>query len=106
MKNEINANLMNLGNLWEKNAIRRIYLSTEKTARALGYDFSFYSSGNISSASRNGESISNSEMKRVLRAIDGLYYDLNSGTIGRKPYSGTPDSSVTAEVESLIKSML
>ena len=61
----------NGGKLWEKADKRRVYFDTGIIARALGYDWSKYKSGQVSSASLNGERISNSEMRRVL---DGLAY--------------------------------
>lgn len=67
------------GNLWEKYGKRRIYWNSDSVLKTVGLDCGYYKSGNISSASLNGESISNSEAKRLLAAAGAVrfWYDLS-----------------------------
>ena len=80
-----------LGNIWVKGERRRLYWNREKLASALGYDWSTYNTGNISSATLDGEEISNSEMHRVLVMLDGAYTDLVTGKNFRaQNFGGNP----------------
>ena len=76
------------GNLWENYGKRRVYFDGVDIARRQGLDWGTYNSGNISSARLNGEKISNSECKRILRAFHTynfkLWYDLNEEGFSRK----------------------
>jgi len=71
------------GNLWEKYDMRRIYFDGDDVAARQGLAFSTYGTGNVRSATLDGERISNSECKRILRAFHGfcfkLWYDLVDG---------------------------
>lgn len=70
------------GNHWKKYEKNRIYFNGDALLKALGYEWSQYNSGNLSSAHLKGNHISNSQMKRVFRDMDRkFYYDLDSDTI-------------------------
>lgn len=69
------STLLSTGKLWEKGAHSRIYLDRFEVAKALGFAWESYKSGNIKSASFGNEEISNSKMSRVLASLDGIYYD-------------------------------
>ena len=71
----------NGGKLWEKADKRRVYFDAGVIASALGYSWSKYKSGQVSSATLSGERISNSEMKRVLDSLvySKFWYDLTDG---------------------------
>ena len=75
------------GNLWEKYGHRRIYFDAADIARYGGLDWGTYKTGNISSATLNGEKISNSEAKRILGEFQWfkIWYDLNSGGFSVRP---------------------
>jgi hypothetical protein len=55
---------------WQKNGMDRLYVD----ARRIGLEVSYYKTGNVSSASFDGYSISNSEARRMLGAK--TYIDL------------------------------
>lgn len=77
------------GKLWEKGAMRRIYFSADQVLDHAGLTVQRYNTGNVCGAQLNGESISNSEAKRIAAAYDGfkMYYDLTDGKFAR---SGNP----------------
>jgi len=63
------------GNRWQKSGMDRIYFK----ASQLGLDYSCYKTGNISSATFNGERISNSEANRMYSAK--TYYNVMTNTV-------------------------
>lgn len=66
------------GILWQKYGKNRVYFNAGDLAKKMGYEWELYNTGNICSAMRKGEHISNSEMKRVLNDLDcKLYYDID-----------------------------
>lgn len=66
------------GKLWEKNGMRRVYFNSLQTR--LGLDVTRYGTGNISSASLKGESISNSRARELVFCCENskIWYDLIS----------------------------
>lgn len=62
---------------WTKYEKDRLYVTEE----AVGLDISRYNTGNVSSASLNGEGISNSEAKRILSGIDGAFVDVETSKL-------------------------
>jgi hypothetical protein len=66
------------GNRWTKYGKDRIYFDARNALSGLETDR--YNTGNISSATLNGESISNSEAKRLITAaLDvKIYYDIDT----------------------------
>jgi len=67
------------GSLWEKHGHRRIYFEGANIAQQQGLDWASYNTGNISSATLNGDKISNSECRRILDGFRWfkIWYDLN-----------------------------
>ena len=69
-----------IGKFWQTSdgSRRRIYIAEEAAWRALEWDFSFYNTGNVSSASVGGEYISNTEARNMIHGLrdSSLYYDL------------------------------
>lgn len=63
------------GSRWQKNGMDRIYFN----ASQLGLDYTCYKTGNISSATFNGERISNSEANRMY--CSKTYYNVVTGTV-------------------------
>ena len=84
--------LKELGNEWQKGEKRRIYFNS--LGMFYGIETGRYNSGNISSATLNGERISNSEAKRILgRLLDcKVWYDVTDG----KFWKSTPKGDNTA----------
>ena len=62
-------------NRWQKNGMDRMYVN----ASTLGLNCAYYKSGNISDADFRGESISNSEARKLKGSK--TYIDLMHGTI-------------------------
>lgn len=78
--NEIISKLVEMGgNEWQKGNYHRVYFNG--FAERLGLSVERYNSGNICSATQHGESISNSEAKRILGRLSRfkVYYDVPSG---------------------------
>lgn len=62
------------GKLWEQHGKRRVYFN--ELSRFLGLEANFYNTGNVSSATLNGDKISNSQARRMLWACAGkLWWD-------------------------------
>lgn len=66
------------GNRWQKGGKDRVYFSAGVAAELIGLRYDSYKTGNISSATLKGESISNSSCKSILLALTdaNLYYDV------------------------------
>ena len=76
------STLLSTGKLWEKGEHSRTYLNAEDVATELGFTWARYKTGNVKHASFGDEEISNSEMRRVFGAIDGVYYDNHAKKFG------------------------
>lgn len=66
--------LEQIGNRWQKGSMDRIYFSD--LHKFAGLELSFYKTGNISSATLNGHSISNSEGRRMYMKFISSYCKL------------------------------
>jgi hypothetical protein len=67
------------GNRWQKAGKDRVYLNN--WAHFAGIETSNYGTGNIASASYQGESISNSQAYKLLGSIDKVWYDATDGKL-------------------------
>ena len=76
------------GKLWQKNGSSRIYFDYNLVLERAGFSANRYGSGNISSATLKGESISNSEAKRIVNAVYSrkFWYDLDDGKFYTKDF--------------------
>lgn len=85
------------GSLWENYGKSRIYFNGPEIAESQGLSWSNYNSGNISSASLNGDKVSNSECKRILGGFQWVkvWYDVASGKFYQK---GDPGYETTQEM--------
>jgi hypothetical protein len=81
----------NGGKLWEKGTMRRVYFNPETVMKM---DVNHYNSGNVSSASINGEGISNSEAGRALECK--FWYDLADGQFHDRGTDRLHRTSMTA----------
>ncbi len=69
------ATLMELGNVWQKNGHHRIYLNDLPSL--YGLKVSYYGTGNVRSATLDGEKISNAAATRLLGPLSGkMWYDV------------------------------
>lgn len=94
------------GNHWEKHGKNRVYFNAIELAKLLGYDWSNYKTGNISSSFKCGERISNSQMRRVLDDLNcKLYYDLDDGLFHYASSVGC-DGEHVEQVIKLIRTMI
>lgn len=67
------------GNLWERHGKRRVYLNDWPTLA--GIDWDTYKTGNISSATYQGEPISNRQAGLLLGSIDKIWFDDADGKL-------------------------
>ncbi|WP_331728776.1 helix-turn-helix domain-containing protein (plasmid) [Streptomyces sp. NBC_01259] len=73
------------GNRWQRNGMDRVYIND--WAAFAGIETSRYNTGNISSASYQGEGVSNSQAYKLLGSIDKVWFDATDGKIhGRFGY--------------------
>lgn len=90
------------GKHWEKYGKNRVYFNPEDLAKMRGYEWDLYKTGNISSATKKGEHISNSEMKRVLRDLNcKLYYDLEDNQFHYQTGIGTGKEHTEKAIKNL-----
>jgi hypothetical protein len=59
-----------IGNRWQKHDKDRIYFDVDDVLSWLGYRWRYYSTGNISYATYDGEKISNSRMTQKRESIE------------------------------------
>lgn len=67
------------GNRWTKNGHDRVYINN--WADFAGLEVSHYNTGNISSATYQGEDISNSQAYKILSSIDKVWFDSATGKL-------------------------
>jgi hypothetical protein len=67
------------GRRWQKNDMDRVYLND--WAEFAGIEVSRYNTGNISSASYQGDGISNSQAYKLLGSIDKVWFDAADGKL-------------------------
>jgi hypothetical protein len=77
-KKEYESKLIKAGGKeWQKGDKHRIYFNTRETSEAIGLKVDFYKTGNVSSATINGDHISNSRARGILFDLQngGFHYD-------------------------------
>jgi hypothetical protein len=68
------------GNYWNRYGKKRIYFDRLDLARFTGLEFDTYKSGNVASATLDGEKISNAKARNLLRKLDSqFFFDLDDG---------------------------
>jgi len=77
------------GNRWQKNGFDRVYLSKKMICDMIGLEIATYKTGNICSASLDGEKISNSKAYKILDSMHKVWYDVTTGQAGVKGYSAS-----------------
>lgn len=74
------------GRLWEvfEKNMRRVYFNN--LADRIGLSVSYYKTGNVSSASMNGEEISNTSARKIISTLETgkIWYDLNTNQFETK----------------------
>ncbi|MBV2364244.1 helix-turn-helix domain-containing protein [Streptomonospora nanhaiensis] len=65
------------GNRWQRGDKDRVYFNNIE--ELLGLDIDRYNTGNISYAAVDGHPVSNSEARRILAAVDKVYFDNTTG---------------------------
>jgi hypothetical protein len=83
------------GKRWQKNGKDRIYIND--WASFVGLDTSHYNTGNISSASWQGEPISNSQARLILGSLDKVWFDTSDGKL--HGYFGHSESRIATQDE-------
>jgi len=67
------------GNYWAKYGKERMYFDRAILMKLYGFEWETYKSGNVSSATLNGEEISNNKFNKYLDSMpDNLYYDFEN----------------------------
>ncbi|MFI5687928.1 hypothetical protein [Streptomyces sp. NPDC051636] len=83
------------GNRWQRGDKDRVYLNN--WAEFAGIETSHYNTGNISSASYQGDGISNSQAYKLLGSIDKVWFDAADGKL--HCYYGYGESRVASREE-------
>ena len=73
------AALETIGNLWEKDDMKRLYFNGKALANLIGFEFTTYKTGNIQGASLKGSKLSNSKARKLWTELDTgkCWYDYN-----------------------------
>lgn len=71
---------------WERDGMKRYYINDDQLEAVFGLSIDRYKTGNISSASLNGEGISNSKAYRLIGR--GIWYDANANSWMQKTEYG------------------
>jgi len=94
------------GNYWESpdGSKKRVYFNTDSLMQFIGLECEFYGTGNISSATLNGEHISNSQARKLLSDISTSkhYFDLTDNT-WHSPFSKDMKKGVHEAIEKHVK---
>lgn len=72
---------------WERDGMKRYYINDDQLEAVFGLSVGRYKTGNISSASLNGEGISNSKAYKLIGR--GIWYDANTDSWMQKTEYGT-----------------
>lgn len=78
---------------WECNGMKRYYINDDQLEAVFGLSIGRYKTGNISSASLNGEGISNSKAYKLIGR--GIWYDANSDSWMQKTEYGNSELNST-----------
>lgn len=94
--------LKTIGNEWKAGDKHRIYIN--KLEELYGFDANYYGTGNISSATLDGEQISNSKARKIKTNLDfgKLWYDVNA----KRFYSDRLPDSYVEKIVKRIKSKM
>lgn len=78
------------GKRWTKGDYDRIYFDTAVVLQTAGMVWESYGTGNVSHAQLDGQTISNSEAKRIFSAFSSvkLWYDITTGKFMMKDSYG------------------
>lgn len=92
------AKIIAAGKLWENGSMRRVYFNNLR--EIYGLDASFYGTGSVSSATINGEKISNTQARKIGTDLDfgKLWFDLNTNEFSSK---GLSDSAVSVLIANI-----
>lgn len=98
---EMVAALVNVGgSMWERGTMSRVYFND--LSKFFGLRVSYYNSGNVSSATLNGEPVSNSTARSLLRELDGkLWYDVTTGKWMHQLSSKSAARTIISEIKRL-----
>lgn len=72
---------------WERDGMKRYYINDDQLEAVFGLSIDRYNSGNICSASLNGEGISNSKAYKLIGR--GIWYDADANNWMQKTEYGT-----------------
>lgn len=91
------------GSRWEKAGHNRIYFNN--LAELYGLELSFYNTGNISSATLDGERISNNSARLILSSLNSakVWYDCNTGRFETQGLSERAHERIMAALGAVAK---
>lgn len=92
--------LLTLGREWIKGSYHRVYLTKPETL--IGFTYSLYNSGKISTASLKGEQISNNRGYKILVSFDKMYVDVKTGTVHSNELA---DADVIDEIQKIVNAL-
>lgn len=92
------------GSRWQKNGMDRVYFNDG--ASRYGIETGRYGTGNISSATLNGEKISNTSARKIINKVNSMkyYFDANDGKFHYKTsgYLGDATGDEASEIASVV----
>lgn len=87
------------GKFWQSGEKRRVYFNEPELSKLIGLEVGYYGTGNISWSRYKGESISHGRARKMLDALNQLWYDLTDG----KFYSRSRELDIVREATDAIR---
>lgn len=86
------------GKLWEGYGKSRIYFNQDEICELINVRIAYYGTGNISTAFKNDEAISNSEARRFLNGLGKVFFDLdnNKTVVDSSQYANEIEAAIAA----------
>lgn len=105
MNLNINSLIQAGGKEWQSNGYHRVYFNN--LAELYGLECSYYKTGNISSATLNGESISNSQARKLSSglAFGKVWFDLKDGEFHTKDLGPQTSEKLIGAIKTRIQSL-
>ena len=93
--------LEKIGNIWESNGMKRLYINSDTRLELMDIKVEYHNSGSIQSITINGERISNNAGHKLIRdyAEGKFFYDYNKKAFNHKNMYNNEFENLVKEIE-------